>query len=61
MKNVKFSQDGDTLVIRVNLKERHGKSGSGKSTIVASTGGNQQLLTQSGEAVKIGLNVFVTE
>lgn len=39
MKNIKAAIEGDELVLRVNLKERHGKSSTGKTTIVASSEG----------------------
>jgi hypothetical protein len=57
MKNVAMSMDGDTLVIRVNMKETHGRSGSGKTTIIASTEGN---ITPPGAPpeVKLGLNIY---
>lgn len=49
--------DGDILTIRIKLNERHGQSSSGKSTIVASTGGN--LPVPGHDEVKIGINVYV--
>lgn len=55
--NVEYSVDKDVLTIKINLKERLGKSASGKNTIVASTGGNQ---TVEG-GYKVGVNVFVKE
>ena len=43
------------LVIRVNLNEEHGRSASGKTTIIASTQGNQRI---EGTDAIMGLNVY---
>ena len=56
MKNVEMSVEGNVLTIRVDLSQRFGKSSSGKSTIVASTEGNQSV--PGNEEIKIGLNVY---
>lgn len=56
MKNIEMTTDGDILTIRVDLSQRFGKSSSGKSTIVASTEGNQAVPEH--EEIKIGLNVY---
>ena len=56
MKNIEMTTDGDILTIRVDLSQRFGKSSSGKSTIVASTEGNQA--DPGHEEIKIGLNVY---
>ena len=56
MKNIEMSTEGNILTIKVDLGQRFGKSSSGKSTIVASTEGNQSV---PGHAeIKIGLNVY---
>ena len=56
--NMKVTGTGKTkkLVIEVDLSQTHGTSGSGKSTIIASSQGNQQVPDTDG--VKIGLNVY---
>ncbi|MBP1764340.1 MAG: hypothetical protein H6Q65_1398 [Firmicutes bacterium] len=56
MKNVEMTVDGDKLTITVDLSQRFGKSSSGKSTIVASTEGNQPVPGR--EEIKIGLNIY---
>ena len=56
MKNIEMTTNGDILTIRVDLSQRFGKSSSGKSTIVASTEGNQAVPGR--EEIKIGLNVY---
>ena len=56
MKNVEMTVCGDTLTITVDLSQRFGKSSSGKSTIIASTEGNQAVPGR--EDIKIGLNVY---
>ena len=56
MKNIEMSTEGNILTIKVDLSQRFGKSSSGKSTIVASTEGNQSVPGK--EEIKIGLNVY---
>lgn len=56
MKNIEMSTDGNVLTIKVDLNQRFGRSGSGKSTIIASTEGNQPV--PGNEEIKIGLNVY---
>ena len=55
VKNVEMTVEGDTLVIKVDLKKDFGQSKSGKTIIVASTEGNA---TVPGRQEKIGLNVY---
>jgi len=57
MMNVKATIEGNTLVIRVDLIERHGRSSSGKTTIIASTQGNKALPAPFAD-VQFGLNVY---
>jgi len=56
MKNIEMQVNGDILTIKVDLSQRFGKSSSGKSTIVASTEGNQSVPGK--EEIKIGLNIY---
>ena len=56
VKNVEMSVEGSILTIRVDLSQTFGKSSSGKSTIIASTEGNQSVPER--ENIKIGLNVY---
>lgn len=56
MKNIEMSTEGNVLTIKVDLAQRFGKSSSGKSTIVASTEGNQSV--PGHEEIKIGLNLY---
>lgn len=58
MKNMNMKIEGDELVIRVNLKEDHGLSKSGKTIIIASSEGNISL--PGDPLVKIGLNIYRT-
>lgn len=55
MQNVETKIEGNKLVITVDLTKDFGKSKSGKSTIVASTGGN---VTLPDGKTKLGLNVY---
>lgn len=56
MKNVEMQVSGDILTITVDLSKKFGKSGSGKSIIVASTEGNMPVPNSD---CKIGLNVYM--
>lgn len=52
--------DGDELVIRVPMHKQPIKSKSGKSLIVASSGGNQVTkLEVSGKLVIVGCNAYI--
>ena len=55
MRNVEFSQSGDILVIKVNMKAQPKESASGKSLVVGSTEGNVSI---PGTDLKVGLNVY---
>ncbi len=54
--NVEMSLDGNKLIITVDLSKQFGLSGSQKSQIIASTGGNVSV--SGSENVKVGLNVY---
>jgi hypothetical protein len=54
--NVAVEVKGNTLVISVDLAQTFGLSGSGKSVIIASTGGN--IAVPGHGDVKMGLNVY---
>ena len=56
MKNIDMIVEGNILTIKVDLSQRFGKSSSGKSTIIASTEGNQSIPAM--DDIKIGLNVY---
>ena len=57
MKNIKMSVTKNVLTITVDLKKRYGKSGSGKSEIIATTEGNCEV--EDGDGAKIGLNIYM--
>jgi ABC-type uncharacterized transport system YnjBCD ATPase subunit len=54
LKNVALNIDGDTLTITVDLSKELGPSASGKSTLIASTGG---AVTVEGGA-RVNLSVY---
>jgi ABC-type multidrug transport system ATPase subunit len=56
MKNVDMQVEEGTLTITVDLSARHGKSGSGKTTIIATTAGNVSV--PGHDDIKIGLNIY---
>lgn len=56
MENVQVELNGNLLVITVDLSQTLGVSASGKSEIIATTGGNVSL--PGHEEVKVGLNVY---
>lgn len=47
-------QEGDKLIIVVDLKSNLGRSKSGKSLMIATSSG----ITDAGNDIKLGLNVF---
>jgi hypothetical protein len=57
MKNVSIEQKGNELIIKVDTSKEFGLSKSGKTTIIASTEGNQSLAVGD-QVVYIGLNVY---
>lgn len=52
-RGIEYAIEGRALVLRIDLDGDQGPSSSGKSTIVASTGGNQSVA-----GVKVGVNVY---
>lgn len=62
MKNIQMHREGDLLVIKINMKERHGPSKSGSTTVVATTGGNIMPPSTDAEPfdpnMRIGINVY---
>lgn len=55
--NIKAEIKGDKLIIEVDLSKRGGPSRSGKSITIATTSGNQKIVTEQGTVV-IGLNIY---
>lgn len=56
MKNVEMTTAGSILTIKVDLSKDFGRSASGKTTIIASTEGNQAI--ENGKGAIIGLNIY---
>lgn len=56
MTNMTMQLNGNILNITVDISKEFGPSASGKTTIIASTNGNQSVPGKSD--VKIGLNVY---
>lgn len=56
MQNIEMSTQGTILTITIDLSKSFGTSGSGKSTIIASTGGNQSVPGR--EEIKVGATVY---
>lgn len=57
MQNAEMKVSGDMLTIKIDLSQRHGPSGSGKSLTIATTGGNMKV--PDNPDIKIGLNCYV--
>jgi len=58
--NLNIRQDGTKLVIELELVDVElEESGSGKSDIVATTGGNRQVLLKDGTYITVGLNAYI--
>lgn len=56
MNNVKMTVKGNTLTIEVDLSKEIGPSKSGKTTLIASTGGNVSVPGK--DDIKVGLNIY---
>jgi hypothetical protein len=56
MKNVTVTVEHETLIIKVDLTKELGPSASGKSVIIATTGGNMDV--PGIDDTKFGLNVY---
>ena len=54
MTNVKWTREGNILTITVDTSKEFGPSKSGKTIIVASSGGNEAL----GDNLIMGLNIY---
>ena len=57
MQNMKMTVKGNILTIEVDLSKEFGKSASGKTTIIASTQGNQPVPGTDTGAI-VGLHVY---
>ncbi len=56
MLNIEVTEEGDTLVLKVDLTKEQGRSKSGKTTVIASSQGNQSV--PGHPDIKFGLNVY---
>jgi len=56
MQNVEMKVEGNKLIITADLTKDFGPSKSGKTIIIATTGGNVSV--PGHEAVKVGLNIY---
>jgi len=61
IRNVKMSKEGkSTLVIKCDMSGAGKPSGSGKTSVIASTGGNVEVdLDGAPDGLKLGLNLYV--
>lgn len=55
--NIEMEVSGDKLFITIDLSKDYGPSASGKTTVIASSKGNQPL-PEPFEEMKIGLNIY---
>jgi len=55
MQNIKQELNGNILTLTIDLSERHGLSGSGKTNRIASTGKAKKI---EGTEYYMGLNVY---
>ena len=56
MRNVAMSVEKDILTVKIDLSKSLGDSKSGKTVLVATTGGNQ--LIEGHPGLKIGVNCY---
>ena len=54
MKNIKIEKEGNTLALTVDLSKSQGPSKSGKSIVIATTGGNKEIAP----GIYMGLNIY---
>lgn len=54
--NITVEVEGDILTLKIDMSKEEGKSGSGKSTVIASTHGNV-IIPNSNNAM-LGLNLY---
>jgi hypothetical protein len=59
MENVTYKVTGKTLTITVDLSKRLRKSGSGKTTVIATTGGN--ILVDPETGATMGVNIYTKQ
>jgi hypothetical protein len=57
VENIKISVQGTTLVLTVDTSTNLGRSKSGKTTLIASSQGNQKV-NVGGKEIFIGVNVY---
>jgi len=58
MENVYIKREGTKLIIQVDLERTIGPSKSGKTTVVATTKGNQPIAGLNDETIYLGLNLY---
>ena len=51
-------EEGELLHIVVDTSKELGPSASGKTTLVASSGGNASITLENGRVLKLGLNLY---
>ena len=56
--NISAEVQGDTLTLAIDLGKPGTVSRSGKSSVIASTRGNQTIKDGNGEEVKLGVNIY---
>ena len=54
MKNIHTEREGSTLTLTIDLSKSQGLSKSGKSTVIATTGGNKEIAP----GIFMGINVY---
>ena len=55
MKNIKLESKANLLIVTIDMSKSFGPSKSGKTEIIASTGGNRHV---PGTDAKLGLNLY---
>lgn len=58
MTNMKTEVKGNLLTIVIDLAKEIGPSKSGKTTLIASSGGNVAIAGPKGEQYKLGVNCY---
>jgi hypothetical protein len=58
MQNVSVQLEGNLLVLTVDLDQEVGMSSTGKSILIATTGGDASVAVPGYDEIKVGLNVY---
>ena len=56
--SLSYEMNDGILTIKIDTNKELGPSASGKTTLVASSGGNASITLENGRVLKLGLNLY---